>query len=110
MVRDRQRLSPRHHPALAAVAARPGLGAGVLRLQRLVGNRAVCQLLRQPAPLLSGLDAATKKNIQIATASVPSDVADEETFARKAPTQLNGVDIQYGAKVPNDKGLRTDCR
>lgn len=79
----------------------------MLQLQRLAGNRAVCHLLRQPAPLLGGLDPATRKGIQIATTNVPADVADEETFARKAPTQLKGVDIQYGAKVPSDKTLRT---
>ncbi len=71
----------------------------MLQLQRLAGNRAVCHLLRQPAPLLSGVDAATRKGIQIATTNVPADVADEETFARKAPSQLKGVDIQFGAKV-----------
>lgn len=107
IVRDRQRFTSSRHGVPATVATRPGVGAGVLGLQRLAGNRAVRQLLRQPAPLLSGLDAATRKNLQIATANIPSDFADEESFSRKAPRELKGVDIQYGAKVPKDEGLRT---
>src|SRR5687767_9114783 len=107
MLRDGQRLSPSRHAPAATVPARTGVGAGVLGLQRLAGNRAVRQLLRQPAPLLSGLDVATRKNLQIATANIPSDFADEESFSRKAPRELKGVDIQYGAKVPKDQGLRT---
>ena len=79
----------------------------MLRLQRLAGNRAVCQLLqRQPAPLLGGLDAATRKKIQVATTNV-HDMDDEETFSRKAPKELKDVTIQYGAKVPADTTLRT---
>jgi hypothetical protein len=101
---DRQRLSPARHPAPGNSAAQSG--PAVLRLQRLAGNRAVRQLLREPAPLLSGLDAATRKGIQIATATIPSDFAGEETFARALPPQLKGVDVQFGAKVPKDADLR----
>jgi hypothetical protein len=91
----------------SSVASRRGLEAGVLRLQRLAGNRAVCQLLqRQPAPLLGGLDAATRKKIQVATTNV-TDMDDEETFARAAPKELKDVTIRFGAKVPADTTLRT---
>lgn len=89
------------------VAARPGIEVAVLGFQRLAGNRAVRQLLRQPAPLLGGLDAATKHELQIATVNVPADFADDETFARKAPAEFKDVDVQYGAKVPKDKAFRT---
>jgi hypothetical protein len=107
MARERQRLRPTRHPAPGAVAAPSGVGSGVLRLQRLAGNRAVCQILREPAPLLSGVDPATRKHIQIATGNVPWDFASDETFARAAPRELKGFDVQFGAKVPQDKALRT---
>ena len=75
-------------------------------MQRLAGNRVVRRLLRDTGALLAGVDAKTRKDVQIATVNVP-DFADEETFARKAPTELKGVDIKYGSDVPNDASLRT---
>ncbi len=105
---DRQRLGSVRDQAPAAIAAgrRVGPEVPVLRLQRLAGNRAVRQLLREPAPLLGGLDAGTRQDIQIATANVPADFANEDTFHRNAPTQLKDVDVKYGAKVPTDKAFR----
>jgi hypothetical protein len=78
----------------------------MLRLQRLAGNRAVRRLLRDTGAALAGVEATTRKDVQIAEVNV-SDLDDEETFARNAPSELKGVDIKYGSDVPKDVGLRT---
>lgn len=106
MARRRERLVPTHHRALTPAPTASKREIGLLRLQRLAGNRAVRHLLREPAPLLGGLDAGTKQKLQIATVNVPSDFADDETFARADPKELKDFDVQFGAKVPKDQNLR----
>ncbi|HEY6522511.1 MAG TPA: hypothetical protein VIY10_02010 [Solirubrobacteraceae bacterium] len=86
-------------PAPVATPAR-----AVLRLQRAAGNRAVRALLR--ATLFDGLDAATRAQIQSATAPIVGDKIELDDFG-KSTTQLpQNTTVAFGAAVPTDATFR----
>ena len=86
-------------PAPVATPAR-----AVLRLQRAAGNRAVRELLR--ATLFDGLDAATRAQIQSATAPIVGDKIELDDFG-KSTTQLpQNTTVAFGAAVPTDATFR----
>jgi hypothetical protein len=69
----------------------------------MAGNRAVRHLLR--APLIAGLDAKARQQIQIATPDT-SEFIDEETLDREIPKGLKKYQVQWGSSVPANPKLR----
>jgi hypothetical protein len=91
----------------AGLPARPGRdpAAGVLRLQRAAGNRAVRALLREPTAL-ADLDVSARGKIQTATAPIPLDAVTLEDFGGSTTALPTDTKVVFGATVPTDAKFR----
>jgi hypothetical protein len=78
--------------------------AGVLRLQRAAGNRAVRALLR--ATLFEGLAADARARVQVATAPVDTSKFELDNFGIDTSRLPDNTTVQYGSAVPTDATFR----
>jgi hypothetical protein len=89
-------------PARTVPAAAPM--AGVLRLQRAAGNRAVRALLR--ATLFEGLEADLRGRVQTATAPIDASKIELDAFGVDTSRLPENTTVAYGATVPTDATFR----
>jgi hypothetical protein len=86
-------------------AASPrGPAAGILRLQRSVGNRVVRALLR--ATLFEGLTADVRGKIQAATAPIDTSKIELDAFGVDTARLPDNATVEYGSTVPANATFR----
>lgn len=103
-VRGRRDGTARRDGATARAVPAAAPAAGILRLQRAVGNRAVRALFR--ATLFDGLDATTRTRIQNATAPIVADKIELEDFGKSTTRLPEKTTVVFGAAVPTDATFR----